>query len=323
MIETAQNIPGVSVAALVDWPPLSNGSLHTYGVYKDDAEDLRPANTAATAGVYRVSPEYFRAAGTKLLTGRQFNWSDNLRTRDVAIVNPEFARRLFGSMENADGRYFKLRDGRRIQVVGIAEQGKYQSLSEDPKPAMFVPILQWPSSHAYIVLRSGRDPAALAADIRNRLRELDGGVPLLIQTWSDALDLVLFPSRAVTVAFGVLGIVGAVLSVTGIFGFAAFSVTRRLRELGIRVAVGATASHVLQTALGRAFRLFAFGCGVGLLVGFAGSRVIASIVYQASARDPFVLVSVVLTMLIIGLLGAWLPAQRALSVNALALLREE
>jgi ABC-type antimicrobial peptide transport system permease subunit len=116
---------------------------------------------------------------------------------------------------------------------------------------------------------------------------------------------------------------GAMLSITGIFGMAAYSVSKRLRELGIRIALGGQRKEVLQAALGRAFKLLAFGSAAGLLLGILASRVLASIVYQASPRDPVVLAGVVLAMSLLGLLATWIPARRALAVNPLVLLREE
>ena len=124
-------------------------------------------------------------------------------------------------------------------------------------------------------------------------------------------------------ALGVLGLMGAVLSITGIFGMAAYSVSKRLKELGIRIALGAQRNEVLQAALGRAFKLLAIGSGAGLVLGILASRVLASIVYQATPRDPLVLGGAVLAMALLGLLATWIPARRALSVNPLVLLREE
>jgi len=126
-----------------------------------------------------------------------------------------------------------------------------------------------------------------------------------------------------TVSLGVLGVMGAMLAITGIFGMAAYSVSRRRRELGIRIALGAQRKEVLQAALGRAFKLLAFGSAAGLLLGILASRVLAFIVYQATPRDPLVLAGVVLAMLLLGLLATWIPAQRALSLDPLRLLREE
>jgi ABC-type antimicrobial peptide transport system permease subunit len=137
------------------------------------------------------------------------------------------------------------------------------------------------------------------------------------------MDGALFGSRVATVALGVLGIMGAMLSVTGIFGMAAYSVSKRLKELGIRIAIGAQPKEVLQAALGRAIKLLAIGSTAGLALGMLATRVLAAIVYQATPRDPIVLAGVVLAMLFLGLLATWIPAQRALSLDPLKLLREE
>jgi ABC-type antimicrobial peptide transport system permease subunit len=172
-------------------------------------------------------------------------------------------------------------------------------------------------------VRSRRDTQRLATAMRNKLRELDRGLPVDIQTWGTMLDVALFPARVATGALGVLGVMGAILSITGIFGMAAYSVSKRLKELGIRMALGARRREVLGTALGRAVKLLAFGSAAGLLLGVLASRVLAAIVYQATPRDPLVLGGVVLAMSLLGLLATWIPAQRALSVNPLVLLRED
>jgi ABC-type antimicrobial peptide transport system permease subunit len=126
-----------------------------------------------------------------------------------------------------------------------------------------------------------------------------------------------------TLSLGVLGMMGAILSITGIFGMAAYSVSKRLREIGIRIALGAQPRGVLHASLGRAFKLLAFGSIAGLILGILASRVLASIVYQATPRDPLVLTGAVLAMALLGLLATWIPARRALKVDPLMLLREE
>ena len=146
---------------------------------------------------------------------------------------------------------------------------------------------------------------------------------MYIEPCNKELDNVLFPSRVAAMALGVLGVMGAMLSITGIFGLAAYSISKRLKELGIRMALGAQRKEVLQAALGRAFKLLAFGSAAGLLLGILASRVLAFIVYQATPRDPLVLAGVVLIMALLGLLATWIPAQRALSIDPMILLREE
>jgi ABC-type antimicrobial peptide transport system permease subunit len=152
---------------------------------------------------------------------------------------------------------------------------------------------------------------------------LDAGLPSFIQKWDKQMDTALFGPRMATVSLGLLGVMGAMLSVTGIFGLAAYTVSKRRRELGIRMALGAQRKEVLQAALGRPFKLLAFGSAAGLLLGILAARVLAFIVYQATPRDPLVLAGVVLVMLLLGLLATWIPAQRALSIEPSTLLREE
>jgi predicted permease len=320
MIDALQAVPGVQAVGLVSWPPLRGGWVQSH-VFSDKTTDLRPANRAAEAFVYNISPGYFHAAETSLLAGRPFTWRDDKNSPHVAIVNPEFARKTLGSATNAVGRYFKMPDGTRVQVVGIAEQGKYLTLAEDPQPAMFLPCLQVSSPVTNLVVRSDRDQQQLAVDIRRTLLNLDAGMPLDVQTWT--MDVALFAPQMATMSLGMLGVLGAMLSVTGIFGIAAYSVARRMKELGIRVALGAQRGELLQAALGRPLKLLAFGSIAGLALGILASRVLASIVYQATPRDPLVLAGVVFAMAFLGLLATWIPAQRALSVDPLKLLREE
>jgi predicted permease len=323
MIDAVETIPGVKSVGLIDWAPLVSGGEKGAHVFTDVTTDLRPSNAAADAFMFSISPEYFHAAGTALLSGRTFTWHDDENAPRVAVINQEFARKVFGSAANAMGRYFKRPDGTRTQVVGIVEDGKYGSLTEDPQPAMFLSFLQSPSSQTYLAVRSDRDLTQLAAAIRSAVRDLDAGLPLYMGPWNKELGTTLFGSRMAAMALGVMGAMGAMLSVTGIFGLAAYSVSKRLRELGIRMALGAQRKEVLQAALGRAFKLLAFGSAAGLLLGILASRVLAFIVYQATPRDPLVLAGVVLAMLLLGLLATWIPAQRALSIDPAILLREE
>jgi predicted permease len=323
MRDAVETIPGVKAVGLVDNPPLAEGWNPAF-VFTDQTTDLRPANAAATVIKYGTSPEYLDAAGTALLVGRPLSRHDDKDAPRVALVNRLFAGKIFGSVANAMGRYYKIKDGTRIQVVGVVEDGKYTTnIAEDPQAAMFLPIVQSPSSETWLIVRSSRDPRQLAEAIRNTLRDLDAELPFFIQTWSQGMDGALFATRVATVSLGALGIMGAMLSITGIFGMAAYSVSRRLRELGIRLALGARRQEVLQAALGRAFKLLAVGSAAGLILGILASRVLAHIVYQATPRDPLVLFGVIVAMLLLGLLATWIPAQRALSVDPLTLLREE
>jgi predicted permease len=322
MLDAASNIPGVTEAAYADRVPLNIG-WSSNAVFQESATDYKMANAAFEAMEYFVSPGYFQAAGTTLLQGRAFTWNDSKGAPHVAVVNQEFARKIFGSEAKAVGSFFKIWNGTRIQVVGVAEDGKYATLSESPKPAMFLPILQSPASRTYLLVRSKRSPQDLAPQLRRALHQVDAGMPLTINTWERELGTALFAARAASIALGMLGVLGVMLATTGIFGMAAYSVSKRLRELGIRIALGARRKQVLRAALGRVSRLLVFGSAAGLLLGVGATKLLSYIVYQASPRDPVVLGGVVLAMLVVGLVAAWIPAQRALAADPLILLREE
>ena len=322
MVEALEALPGVESVGFADGLPMGDGGENP-DVFSDNTTDLRPSNALTNAAEFSVSPEYFKAAGTALLSGRAFTWQDDKDAPRVGVVNAEFARKVYGSEGAAIGRFFKMKDGTRIQVVGIAEDGKYGSLTEEPRAAMFLPILQSPSRSTQIVVRSTRDPQLLGAAMRGALRELDAGLPVLIEPREGPMGVMLFGPRMATISLGVLGLMGAMLSITGIFGLAAYSVSKRLRELGIRIALGAQRKEVLRAALGRPLKLLAFGSVAGLMLGILAGRVLAYIVYEATPRDPLVLAGVVLAMLLLGIVATWIPARRALSVNPMILLREE
>ena len=322
MIDAAAALPGVTAAGYADRLPLSIGGGDS-NVYSDTTTDYRPTNAAADAQNFQVSPDYFRAAGTAMLAGRTFTMRDEEKAPKVAVVNREFARKLFGSVDKAVGQHFKFWGGQRAEVIGVVEDGKYQTLTEDQKPAMFFSFLQHQGSDVWILVRSERDPEEIGAALERSMRNLDPTLPIEIKTWNSEMDSALFAARVATVALGVLGLLGAMLAITGIFGMASYTVSKRLRELGLRVALGANQRKVLSAALGRAFRLLAVGSAAGMILGMLATRVLSSIVYQATPKDPLILGGVVLTMLGVGILAASIPARRALAVDPMTLLREE
>src|SRR6185437_11899752 len=143
------------------------------------------------------------------------------------------------------------------------EDGKYENLAEDPQPAVFMPLQQMPTTETWLVVRADGDPGPLSAAIRAAVRRIDPGLPLYVEPWSRQLDFAMFPSRMATIALAIMGGIGVLLAVTGVFGLSAYSVSRRLKELGVRVALGARRSDIIRVALGRPFRLLALGAATG------------------------------------------------------------
>jgi predicted permease len=322
MLDAVAAIPGVTAAGYIDQIPLGLGGGDS-DVFTDTTTDYRLSNVVADAMNYNISPGYLAAAGTKLLAGRNLRFDDDKKAPTVALVNRRFAVKVFGSVEKAVGGHFKFWGGNRAEVVGVVEDGKYRTMTEDQQPAMFFSFQQHNQSGTWLVVRSSRDPQETAMAIERTLHGLDSSLPLVIRPWTQEMDTALFAARVATVALGVLGLLGAMLAATGVFGMASYVVSKRLRELGIRVALGAGKREILFTSLGRAFRLLAIGSAVGVALGLMGTRVLSFIVYQATPKDPLVLGGVTATMLLLGLMAAWLPARRALAVDPLILLRDE
>jgi len=322
MLDAIGRIPGVSSVGVTSFLPLSLGGGDSY-IYADNITDFRPTNYTADAMHYSISPGYLDAAGTRLLAGRNLTLNDDKKAPTVALVNHQFAIKVFGSVDKAIGGHYKYWGGKRAEVVGVVEDGKYRSLTEDQQPAMFFSFLQNQNSGTFFVVRSERDPAEIAGALERTIRGLDAGLPITIKTWNQEMGTALFAPRVATVALGVLGLLGAMLAVTGIFGMASYVVSRRLRELGIRMALGAGQQQILRASLGRPFRLLAIGSVAGIVLGVLATRVLSSIVYQATPKDPLVLFGVTAMMLLLGMLASLITARRASGVDPLVLLRDE
>jgi predicted permease len=324
LLDRVSHLPGVQAAGYANSTPLSL-EVETSGIYSETTTDFRNSNLIDNAFTYSVSPGYFSASGTPLLAGRDVSFLDTPGTPAVAVVNRQFAREVFHS-EDPIGRYFKRDDGRSVRIVGLVADGKYLVLSEDSAPAAFFPISQQPRTNTVLIVQTpaGDANAEMAAAIRKVIRDLDTAVPIRDSgSWTSALTLSLFPSQVATVALGLFGAFGLLLSIIGTFSVASYTVGRRLRDLSIRVALGAHGKQVLWAALGRMLVLLGAGSIAGILLGVAASQILSAIVYQASAQDPLVLAAVGFTVLITGSVSVASPVHRALHVDPARLLREE
>ena len=325
MIEAVRSIPGVTAAGTVSRTPFTGG-LHGIPIFRPGTTEFKLNNSVLAPYVFTMSPGYLEAARTRLLDGRDVSWHDTTKTPYVAIVNETFARKMFGETPWGEtaalGQRFIL-GGNLTEVVGVAEDGKYHDMQESPQPVVYVPLSQSEDTETVFVVRSQRAPSEMAAALARTLSGIEPNVPITVESWPDALEDVLFPARAATVALGVMGLLAAMLAVTGIFGMAAYSVSRRTKELGIRVALGARRTHVMSAAVGRPIVLLGVGSVVGLLSGVFATRLLGQIVYQANPRDPVVLGGAVLTMALLGIAASAIPAWRALAVDPSKLMREE
>jgi hypothetical protein len=320
MIAAVRSIPGVTAVASVNRTPMTGG-LHGTPIFEPGTTDFKLNNSALAPYVFQMSPGYFEAAGTRLLAGRDVSWNDTPKTPHVAIVNQTFAQKMWGHAP-AIGQHFIV-SGNLTEVVGLVETGKYHDMQESPQPVVYRPTSQNDQGESIFIVRSLRMPSEMTSALQRTLGSIEPNVPITVQNWSDTLQGELFPAQAATVALGVMGLLAAMLAVTGIFGMAAYSVSRRMKELGIRVALGARKTHVLSAAIGRPIVLLGLGSSAGLLAGIFASRLLAHIVYQANPRDPVVVACAILTMALIGISASAIPAAKALAIDPSTLMREE
>jgi predicted permease len=321
-LDAVARLPGVTAAAYGNSVPLSIDQSSNM-VFAENETDFRPSKSTGVS-YYDVSPGYFRAMGTRLIAGRDFTWRDDKNATRVAIVNETFARKMFGTRDAIGGRFRYGRNAPPIEVIGVVETGKYTTLTEAPRPALFRPTAQSYNATTMLLVRSALPEAEMAEQIRKTIGDLDSRLPLYgVGSLTQMLGFAFFPSRAATVALSALGVLAIMLAITGIYGLAAYAVSKRTRDIGIRIAVGAQPLQVLRSVLGRTVMLLSIGSSVGLALGLAAGQVLSSVVYEASARDPLVIAAVALTMAVIGLGAALAPARQALSIDPIRALRQE
>jgi len=319
-LEAVAGIPGVSSAAYGTAVPLYFDYSST-NVFPEGAAPTE--STTQRASYWMASPGYFQTLGTRVMRGREFSWQDDANAPRVAIVNETLARRM-GHALTTGWRFRQCVTCDPIEVIGLVEDGKYQTLAEPEGSAVFFPILQRAELTTMVLVRSSRPQGEVAEEIRARLLALDGDLPLYsVGGLDEAIGFVFVPAWAATIMLNAFGVLAAMLVLTGVYGVAAYSVTRRAREISIRVAIGGRPAHVLQTVLGRVGGMLLAGCVVGIALGFSASRLLANVVYQATPADPVVLIAAAAVMAAIGLSATWLPARRALHVDPVRALRED
>ncbi len=320
MIDALRSIPGATAAGTLSKLPFTGG-IRGIPVFPPGTTELTLNNSVLSPYGFTISPGYLETARTRLLRGRDVSWRDTTKTPYVALVNETFARKMWGDTP-VIGQHFIFLDHLR-EVVGVTEDGKYHEIQDSPQPVVYLPLPQNEKANTTFVVRSDRAQNEMAAAIERTLTGFEPNAQITVQSWPDVMEGALFSARAAAAALGVMGLLAAAVAVTGIFGMATYNVSRRMKELGIRVALGARSRHVISTAVGRPIVLLAVGSLVGLLLEIFASRLLGQIVYQANPRDPVVVVGAVLTMAVLGLAASAIPALRALAVDPSKLLREE
>ena len=321
LIEKVSALPGITSAAFANSLPLSLDQSNT-SVFAEGKPVVRPGETQ-TSYYYMVGPGYFRAMETRLVAGRVFDQHDQKNTRTIAIVNQAFAARLFPN-ENAVGKRFHSGNSGWTEIVGIVEDGKYQSLSDDHKLALFWPASQQYNANTTVVARSSLPSDQVVRMIQQAVHDLDPTLPFYqAGSLDDHLRLPLLPARLAASMLGAFGILAIVLAATGVYGVMAYAVSRRKREIGIRIAIGASRPQVMRLVLIRTSVLLAVGTVLGTLGALAIGGQFAPILYGVSPRDPVTFALAALLMAAIAFTAAWLPARRATLIEPASALREE
>ncbi len=320
-LEAVEQIPGVESAAYGSTVPLSIDQSTT-SVDREGTTDFRPKNSFR-ANYYEISPGYLHTIGARLVAGREFDKFDREGGPRVAVVNETFARRVVGTV-NAVGRRFLWGPGMDMEIVGVVEDGKYTTLTEDKIAAVFIPVSQSYTPTVVLVARSRRPESEVAGEMRRALAGLDPGLAVYgVGGLREMLGLVYLPVHAAVITLASFGLLAMMLAVTGIYGLSAFSVSRRRKEIGIRMAVGAGREQVLRFVFERIGVLVGVGAAVGLALGLASARMLGSVVYGATARDPWVIFGTVCAMAAAGVMAAYGPARRAVKVDPVECLRWE
>ena len=314
-------LPGIQSAAIANTIPLSIDQSHTT-IRRLDKPEPKPGE-AIHANYYRVDPEYFRTLQTRILSGRAFDAHDRKGAQRVAIINYALAQRLFPNQNAVGGRLVGWGDG-PAEIVGIAEDGKYDSLSDTAEPAVFWPLLQNYGSTTLIIARSPLPSDQLVRMLQNAVRELDPSLPFYqAGSLDDHLRLPLLPARLAASMLGAFGALAIVLAATGVYGVMAYAVARRRREIGIRMAIGATHGQVMGLIFRRTVILLCAGALVGSAAALAVGGLLSPILYNVSPKDPAAFTLALVLMAGISLAAAWLPAVHASRVAPSSALREE
>ena len=321
--EQTRALPGVKSAALARLPPLSN-----YPIMKSvvpEGFQLPPGHETVTVPANIVSEGYFQTVNVPVLQGRDFKVTDNADAPHVAIASQHFARKFYPNQDPV-GKRFRLdgRDGPPVEIVGLARQSQYYFLGEPPQDVLYLPLAQNPQTQMTLLAQSHGDPAALAGPIRDLVRSLDPDQPVYgVRTMEEYFD-----QRArkflnwLTEAIGAMGLLGLALALVGLYGLMSYSVSRRMREIGIRMAIGADRVNVVRMVLKQGLLLAGIGVGIGILLSALFSRALtAGLGLPSFNLTTLALVSIAL--LGVALLGAYVPARRASMVDPMSVLRQD
>jgi putative ABC transport system permease protein len=321
-LERVRSLPGLQAAALTAHAPLTSGESGGKGVFIQ-GDEPKTATQAPIVLTTSISLDYFRTMETRLSQGRDFTAQDDAHSPPVAIVNEAFARRFWPG-ENPLGKRFNFTTGEWIEIVGVAQDGKYSSLAEQPNPFVYLPLAQNYESKVTLIARGAGDPNLLTTTLRKEIHGLDENLPLYdARTMLEHMDLPLAPARAAATALGGFGALALLLAAVGVFGVMSHAVKQRTREIGVRIALGADSKKIIKLIVGQGALLVGIGVGIGLGVAALGTRLLANLLFGVSALDPVTFVGVTALLTATAFLACYVPARRATKVDPMVVLRQE
>ena len=317
LMERAALLPGVTAASLANVVPLGGDSNLAYPL-----SDITPDVNGPETNITNVGPDYFRAMNIPLVRGREFTAADRTGSQPVVVVNEALAHALFAGRDPI-GRRVRLNPNAPYhEVVGVVRNSKYQFLSEDARPLLYFPYLQ-AGGRLMLHVRAAGAPVAVVPAIRGLISELDKTLLADVRPLKDVASQEFTMRRAGAALLGLLGSVGLVLAIVGLYGLIAHTVAERTPEIGIRAALGAQRLSILWTVLRDGLRLTGIGTLVGLAIAILITRPFAFLLAGVSAADPTAIAAVAGLFAVISALACLGPAMRALRVDPLIALRQE
>jgi len=320
--------PGVRMASLASALPLwDSGSRGSRGPVVKEGEADPPPNQGVNSDCSFVTPKYFDTLRTPLLLGRDFTDHDTADAPRVVIVNQEFARRFYGGAENAMGKRFRFAQGAPLmEIIGIAKDGRYRNLYEDRQPYMFLPVYQNPRASMALLISAQSAGAlqAAAQGARREIAQMDSRLPAFgVMMAEENLSIAFWGPRVAAGMASTFGVLALVLATLGLYSVMTYAVSQRKREIGIRMALGASLREALRLIVSQGMRMALIGIALGLAAAFALTRVLASLLLGVGATDPGAFVGVAVLLVAVTLLACYIPARRASRVDPLVVLRQE
>ena len=328
MIEEARRrinaLPGVAATAFGMRIPFGlSGGGATHKVFVPELPATAPRGV--TINFVPVSDHYFEVLGTRLLHGRSIDRQDVEGGARVMIVNQQFASRFWPNQDPL-GRTVRLdrADGSEYQIIGLVEDGKYSDIQEDAKPYFFIPLKSYDYGEVSMVIKTSAASSSLISPVRQALRSVDNDVAILnLVTLREHMGLALYDQRVKSRLIAALGALGLALAAIGLYGLMAFLVSRRTREIGVRLALGSSRAAIFRLTLAQALRLGAIGVAIGSLAAVPATRLLRSMLVAVSPVDPIVFACAIFVLLFAAIVAALAPARNAVRIDPIKALRAE